>query len=119
MLSLSPPARTIAPVKGHDRAWSPARVARLGFLVGLGWSAPDVGRDPLVGASSQAVRAQARRLGLGFRDAAGFRLPHAILGRLAEAADRRGLERGALIHRLLMNAGSDDDLIDNILDDRS
>jgi hypothetical protein len=48
-----------------------------------------------------------------------MRLPFAVLSRYAAAAARRGIARDDLLHLLLVNAGSDDALIDNILDDCS
>lgn len=100
------------------KTWTHARVARLAFLVGLGCDSREIAADAIVAVKPAAVRRQARRLGLALRAAAGPRLPYAILSRYEAAALRRGTHRDALIHRILLNAGSDDDLIDNILDDR-
>jgi hypothetical protein len=98
--------------------WSGARLARLGFLVGSGLGSREVAADALIAATPTSVRAQARRFGLTFRAADGFRLPYAILKRYHEAAVRRGLDRDTLLHLILVNVGSDDALIDNILDDQ-
>jgi hypothetical protein len=98
--------------------WSAGRLARLGFLVGLGWDSRRIAEDPEIASTPATVRAQARRCGLTFRAAAGFRLPFAILGRYDAAAARRGLSREDLFRLVLLNAGAEHDLIDNILDDR-
>ncbi len=100
-----------------QRPWTRDRVARLGFLVGLGLDSEEVARDPAVATSPGNVRRQANRFGLALRDAAGRRLPPEIGQRLDEAAARRGLSRERLIRSLVIAAGSDAALIDNILDD--
>jgi hypothetical protein len=100
------------------KVWSGDRLARLGFLVGLGWSSKTIAADPVIASTPANVRAQARRLGLTLRAGQGPKLPFAVRSRLEIAAARRGLTPEALLHLLLLNAGSDDALIDNILDDR-
>lgn len=97
--------------------WVPARVARLSFLAGRGCGAREIAADALVGTTPSAVRRKAQRLGVTLRDAGGPHLPASVIGRLEAAASRRGLDRTTLIHRLLISAGSEDALIDNILDD--
>lgn len=99
--------------------WTRQRIARLGFLVGLGWDARTIAADPLVTSTAPGVHRQALRFGLAFREAANLRLPAATLGRFEAAAAARGLSRDALIRALLITAGSDPSLIDNILDDRT
>jgi hypothetical protein len=98
-------------------SWSALRLARLAFLVGAGCDSREIARDPAISATPATVRAQARRVGLTMRAAAGFRLPYAVLSRYESAATRRGLKRDDLLRLILINAGSDDALIDNILDD--
>ncbi len=105
---IMPPSRT------H---WSFVRVARLGFLVGQGWDAKRVAVDPLIASTANNVYRQAQRFGLAFREAAGLRLPLDVAGRLDEAAAKRGLNRDGLIRAVLVTAGSEAGLIDNILDD--
>ena len=97
--------------------WSSLRVARLGFLVGKGWNAKRVAGDPVIASTSNNVHRQAQRFGLAFREPSGLRLPHEITVRFDEAAGKRGLTRDGLIRSLLVAAGSDAALIDNILDD--
>ena len=103
-----PPSRT---------RWCFPRVARLGFLVGQGWDAKRVAVDPLIASTPNNVHRQAQRFGLAFREAAGLRLPNDVMGRLDEAAAKRGLNRDGLIRAVLVTAGSEAGLIDNILDD--
>lgn len=96
--------------------WSFERVARLGFLVGQGLDAKRVAGDPMIASTANNVHRQAQRFGLAFREA-GMRLPHAVACRFEAAAAKRGLSREGLIRVLLVAAGSDEALIDNILDD--
>ena len=97
--------------------WSAPRVARLGFLVGQGWDARRVADDPAIASTPNNVHRQAQRFGLAFREAAGLRLPPAVCTRFDAAAAKRGLTRDGFIRSLLVAAGSDEGLIDNILDD--
>ncbi len=105
------------PSEPSRSSWSGARLARLAFLIGAGCDSREIARDPAVSATPATVRAQARRVGLTLRAAAGFRLPYAVMSRFESAATRRGLKRDDLLRLILINAGSDDALIDNILDD--
>lgn len=97
--------------------WSFERVARLGFLVGRGLDAKRVADDPMIASTPNNVHRQAQRFGLAFREAAGLRLPPDVASRFDAAASKRGLDRDGLIRALLVAAGSDAGLIDNILDD--
>jgi hypothetical protein len=98
--------------------WPAKRVARLGFLVGQGNDAARVARDPLIASTTGNVHRQARRFGLAFRDATpAIRLPPQVARRCDAAAAKRSLTREELCRLLLIAAGSDDGLIDNILDD--
>ena len=106
-----------ASTPSSQRPWTRDRVARLGFLVGQGLDAEHVGRDPAVATSPGNVRRQANRFGLALRDAADRRLPPDVRQRLDVAAERRGLSRERLIRSLVIAAGSDPSLINNILDD--
>ncbi len=97
----------------HSR-WPARRVA----LIGQGVEAARVARDPLISSTTGNVHRQARRYGLAFRDAtAPVRLPAHIGRRYDSAASQRGVTREELCRLLLVAAGSDDGLIDNILDD--
>lgn len=98
--------------------WPASRIARLGFLVGQGLEAARVANDPLVASTTANVHRQARRFGLAFREAvAPLKLPPGPARRFDAAAGRRGLTREELCRLVLVAAGSDDGLIDNILDD--
>lgn len=109
MLQVSPPPPL--------RLWTRERVARLGFLVGQGCDADAVARDPAIATTPGNARRQANRFGLALREAADRRLPPDVCTRLDAAADRRGLTREKLVRTLVLAAGSDPSLIDNILDD--
>ena len=111
------PAPKAPDVASNRSTWSGARLARFGFLVGLGWDSRAIAEDPQIGSTPTNVRVQARRFGLTLRGATGFRLPYSVLGRYEAAAARRGLSRDDLLHLILINAGAEDALIDNILDD--
>ena len=98
--------------------WPARRVARLGFLIGQGLDAARVAHDPLIASTTGNVHRQARRFGLAFREAtAPVRLPPHVARRYDSAAAHRGVTREELCRLLLVTAGSDDGLIDNILDD--
>ncbi len=97
--------------------WSFHRVARLGFLIGQGWDAKKVAGDPTIASTANNVHRQAQRFGLAFREAAGLKLPEETAVRLDAAASKRGLSREGVIRALLVTAGSEVGLIDNILDD--
>lgn len=100
-----------------QRAWTRDRIARLGFLVGLGLDVEGIASDPAVDTTPGNVRRQVNRFGLALRDAADRRLPPEIGQRLSAAARRRGLSREDLIRTLVLVVGADSTLIDNILDD--
>ena len=99
------------------RPWTRDRIARLGFLVGLGLDAEGIAHDPSVDTTPGNVRRQANRFGLTLRDPVGRRIPADICNRLDEAARRRGLSRETLIRTLVLVAGADTSLLNNILDD--
>jgi hypothetical protein len=100
-------------------AWTAERVARLGFLVGQGFAAKRIAEDPLIASTPNNVHRQAQRFGLAFRDSKGaaLRLPPEAAARFDEAADKRGMTREAIIRMLLVTAGGEPNLLDNILDD--
>jgi hypothetical protein len=53
--------------------WTGERIARLGFLLGLGWDAKRVAEDLIIASTPNNVHRQAQRFGLGFRAAAASR----------------------------------------------
>jgi hypothetical protein len=100
--------------------WTGERVARLGFLLGLGWDARRIAEDPLIASTPNNVHRQAQRFGLAFRAAAAalaLRLPPEAASLYDAAAAKRNLTREAVIKLLLLVVAADPALLDNILDD--
>lgn len=100
--------------------WTGERIARLGFLLGLGWDANRIAADSIIASTPNNVHRQAQRFGLAFRAAAAaasLRLPPDAARHFDCAAARRGLTREAMIRLLLLEVASDSNLLDNILDD--
>ena len=100
--------------------WTGERIARLGFLLGMGWDAKRIADDPLISSTPNNVHRQAQRFGLAFRAAAAalaLRLPPDATARFDAAAAKRSLTREAMIRVLLLVVATDPALIDNILDD--
>jgi hypothetical protein len=93
--------------------WSPERIARLGFLIGLGWSAERIATDPIIHSTANNVHRQAHRFGLSFRNGAALRKGAAF----QIAAVKRGIDSEELVSRLLQEIDASPTLIDNILDD--
>ncbi len=104
----------------HKSRWTGERIARLGFLLGLGWDAKRVAEDPIIASTPNNVHRQAQRFGLAFRAAAAafsLRLPPDASRHFDAAAAKRSLTREAIIRLLLLEVAADPSLIDNILDD--
>jgi hypothetical protein len=104
----------------HRTHWTGERIARLGFLLGLGWDVKRVAEDPIIASTQNNVHRQAQRFGLGFRAAAAalsLQLPPDATSHFEAAAFKRGLTRDAMIHNLLLEVAADPNLLDNILDD--
>jgi hypothetical protein len=99
--------------------WTGERIARLGFLLGLGWDAKRIAEDPIIGSTANNVHRQAQRFGLAFRAAAavGVRLPPEAASLYDAAAAKRSLTREAMIRLLVLTVAEDPILLDNILDD--
>jgi hypothetical protein len=100
--------------------WTGERIARLGFLIGLGWDSVRVAADPIIASSPNNVHRQAHRFGLGFRAAAAelsSQLPPEAATHFGAAGLKRGLTRDAMIRNLLIVIADDPSLLDNILDD--
>ena len=100
--------------------WTGERIARLGFLLGLGWDAKRIAEDPLITSTPNNVHRQAQRFGLAFRAAAAamaLRLPPEAASHFDAAAAKRGLTREAMIRLLLLEIAAEPNLLDNILDD--
>jgi hypothetical protein len=104
----------------HKARWTGERIARLGFLLGMGWDAKRIAEDPLIGSTPNNVHRQAQRFGLAFRAAAAglaLRLPPEAAQLYDAAAGKRGLTREAMIRLLIVVVAGDPTLLDNILDD--
>ena len=100
--------------------WTGERIARLGFLLGLGWDAKRIAEDPIISSTPNNVHRQAQKFGLAFRAAAAamsLRLTPDANTQFEAAAEKRGLTREAMIKLLLLEVASEPYLIDNILDD--
>jgi hypothetical protein len=97
--------------------WTGERIARLGFLVGLGWDAKSISEDAIIASTTNNVHRQAQRFGLSFRAAAVAcsSLPENVVDSLNAAAFKRGLSLPVLVAMILREM--DHTLIDNILDD--
>jgi hypothetical protein len=100
-------------------SWTTERVARLGFLVGQGFAAKRIAEDPMIASTPNNVHRQAQRFGLAFRDSKPtiLHLPPDAAARYDAAAERRGVTREAVMRLLLLTAGAEPNLLDNILDD--
>ena len=104
----------------HKARWTGERIARLGFLLGLGWDAKRIAEDPIIASTPNNVHRQAQRFGLAFRAAAAamsLRLPPDAARHFDDAAAKRSLTREAMIKLLLLEVAGEPNLLDNILDD--
>ena len=103
----------------HKSRWTGERIARLGFLLGLGWDANRVAEDPIIASTPNNVHRQAQRFGLAFRAVATACrcLPPDATSHFEMAAAKRSLTREAMIRLLLLEVAADPNLLDNILDD--
>jgi len=103
----------------HKAHWTGERIARLGFLMGLGWEAKRVAEDPIIASTANNVHRQAQRFGLAFRLAGtmSVRLPPDVTSYFEDAASKRSLTREAMVRMLLFEVAADPSLLDNILDD--
>lgn len=99
--------------------WTTERIARLGFLIGQGFDASRVAEDPLIDTTANNVHRQAHRFGLAFRDhsPAVVNLPPDAAFFYDVAAEKRGMTREGLIRQLVLTAGRDPNLLQNVLDD--
>lgn len=100
--------------------WTGDRIARLGFLLGLGWDARRIAEDALIDSTPNNVHRQAQRFGLAFRAAAAaltLRLPPDAARLYDSAAEKRSITRDAMIKLLLLVIAADPTLLENILDD--
>lgn len=91
--------------------WTRERIARLGLLVGRGWSGQRIADD--LGTSRSNVFRQAQRFGLSIRGARRLISFDVFIS----AGAKRGITAEQLVDRLLSEIEGDPVLIDNILDD--
>ncbi len=97
----SPPPR-------ERQAWTGERIARLGFLAGLGWTAKKIADDPLIRSTSNNVYRQAARFGIALSDGPqgqiSVRLPIANMAVVDRAAATAGITRDAYVRRWMIAA---------------
>ncbi len=107
------------PIKILRTRWNGERIARMGFLVGLGWDAKRIASDALIASTPNNVHRQVNRFGLAFSNVqtSGLRVPGKISAVLDAEATKRGMTQETWIRLLLITLASDKYLIDNILDD--
>jgi len=107
-----------ASARARYRAWTGERIARLGFLIGQGWTAPRVSSDPMIAASQRNVYRTAQRLGLAFREAVGtVAIPDDAFVGIEAKAKARGATPEALMRLVLTILGRDPVLLENVIDD--
>lgn len=101
-------------------AWTRERIARLGFLVGLGWDAGRIAADPIIRTTPANVHRQIFNFRLSMRAARALttHIPAELGDGFEAAADKRGLTREQLIGLLVAEIAGEPNLIDNILDDQ-
>jgi len=98
--------------RGRPKEWNEGKIARLGMLMGAGWSCARIAQE--MDTTEGAIRSCARRLKLHFS-----RVPNmATLHSFHEAALERGKEKGDLIIEVLGILNSDRALLENVIDDR-
>jgi hypothetical protein len=96
------------------REWTEKRIARVGFLIGLGWNCRMIAEDRKIATSEENLYRQVSRLELSFREASQIRK---MQKPFLDAAEKRGITEATLRKRLLDEIAADPVLIDNILDD--
>ncbi len=86
------------------KAWSNRRIARLGFLLGLGRDAKQIARDTIVNSTPGAVHKQTAELNLCFRlpvEGAPLNLSAAHMAYYDAEAKKRGLHTEHLLRQTL------------------
>ena len=102
------------------RPWTSERIARLGFLLGLGWDSERIARDPIICSRPGTVIKQANRYGLSFMAvrSVSFQVPREAVFVLDLAAGKRSITREALIKLIFLELANEPNLLENILDDQ-
>jgi len=93
------------------------RMARLGFLIGVGWDAKSIAEDPIIACTRSNVLRMARKYGLFDSLTLGSLHDSRFSDVFRKAADKRGLSRYDLIRRILTEIAEEPYLLENILDD--
>jgi len=115
----SGPIETICVANGVLKTrWTDERIARLGFLVGLGWSGERIAADPLIRSTTNNIHRQAQRFGLRFRAAHQTDLKKPVRDILDSAAEKRGVTLDKLVQLILTTLAQEPNLIDSVLDDQ-
>ena len=97
--------------------WSAPRLARLGYLVGIGWDAARIAADPIVRSSAGEVHRMTNDLGLRFRrpvEGSPLNLDGKRMAYFDASARPRRLPTEALL-RKLGEAIADERLVDQLL----
>jgi hypothetical protein len=101
--------------------WTGERIARLGFLIGLGLDAKSVAADPIISSTDGNVHRQVKRFGLNFRSAKDLlifhNIPQECINNFDNAAKKRRMTTGELLHEIIKIITIEPYLLDNILDD--
>ena len=88
--------------------WTYERVARLGFLAGLGWTAQKIADDPLIKTTANNVYRQAHRFGIALSDGPQgqicIRLPLPNMAVVDRAAQAARITRDAYVRRYMIAA---------------
>ena len=88
--------------------WTGERIARLGFLAGLGWTAKKIADDPLIRSTPNNVYRQAHRFGIALSDGpqgqVRVRLPMANMAVVDRAAVAAGITCDAYVRRWMVAA---------------
>ena len=102
----------------EPRAWTQERIARLGFLVGVGRTADEIGADPIIRSTPNNIYRQTQRFGLSLKGPHDYFANHKdAKAAFDAAAQRRGMTRDELVKQIVLILGKEPALIDNILDD--
>lgn len=100
--------------------WTQDRVARLGYLVGLGWPAERIAKDPLINTQVSNVFKQVMRFGLSFREAK-ITNSNSVSSKtrsiLDLEAEKRGMTPEKFIGYVINVLANEPTLLNNILDD--
>lgn len=106
------------PEHTHKMHWTNDRIARLGYLCGIGWDTEATAIS--IGTSPGNIRRQASLCGLSFRSRDALliiEVPKQEHSFFSNAARKRNITRDELIAHMLNIIATDKNLLDNIMDD--